>query len=120
MNGSYSYLFVKAILTLGFMLGFLLVSVYALRIYTNKRTVTGKDGAKRPGNASPVKVLHTSALGSKKNLAIVDVAGEVLVLGITPSSINMLAKIEALDAIEDLKKLNSARRPFFSLLQGGL
>ena len=120
MNGSYSYHFVKAILTLGFVLGLLLVSVYAIRIYMNRRTGKDKSGAARAVNASPVMVLHTSALGAKKNIAIVDVAGEVLVLGITPSSINMLAKIEDIGAIEALRKRHSARRPFFNLLQGGL
>ncbi len=120
MNGSYSYHFVKAILTLSFVLGLLLVSVYAIRVYMNRRMGKDKSGATRAFNASPVLVLHTSALGSKKNIAIVDVAGEVLVLGITPSSINMLAKIEGLDAIEALRKRHSAKRPFFSLLQGGL
>lgn len=120
MNGSYSYHFVKAILTLSFVLGLLLVSVYAIRVYMNRRMGKDKSGATRAVNASPVLVLHTSALGSKKNIAIVDVAGEVLVLGITPSSINMLARIEGLDAIEALRKRHSARRPFFNLLQGGL
>ena len=121
MNGSYSYHFVKAILTLSFVLGLLLVSVYAIRVYMNRRMGKDKSGAtRRAFNASPVLVLHTSALGSKKNIAIVDVAGEVLVLGITPSSINMLAKIDGLDAIEALRKRHSAKRPFFSLLQGGL
>ena len=120
MNGAYSYLFVKAILTLAFVLGLLLVSVYAIRLYMGRRAGTEQNGGGRPGNAPPVKVLFSSGIGSKKNLAIVDVAGEVLVLGITQTSINLLTKIDDSDAIEELKKRCSAKRPFFSLLQGGL
>lgn len=120
MNGPYSYLFVKAVLTLGFVLGLLIVSVYALRLYMNRRTGAGGSGAGKAHSAQPVQVLHTSAIGSKKTLAIVEVAGEVLVLGITPSSINMLSKLEDLEAIGELKRRHSAKRPLFSLLQGGL
>jgi len=120
MNGSYSYLFVKAVLTLGFVLGLLLVSVYALKLYMNRRIGAAKSGGARPSGASPVRVLHTSVIGSKKNLAIVEVAGEVLVLGITPSSISMLSKVVDDSAIEELKKRHSGKRAFFSLLQGGL
>lgn len=120
MSGSYSYHFVKAVLTLGFFLGLLLVCAYAIKLYMSRRSGTGASAGTGQEGAATVKVLHSSALGAKKNLAIVDVAGEVLVLGITPSSINMLTKVTDIDAIDRLKKRHSAKRPFFGLLQGGL
>jgi flagellar biogenesis protein FliO len=121
MSGSYSYHFVKAVITLGFFLGLLLVCAYAIKLYMSRRSLGAGGTGKGVGNASAtVRVLHSSALGAKKNLAIVDVAGEVLVLGITPSSINMLTKVTDREAIDLLKKRHSAKRPLFGLLQGGL
>jgi len=118
MSAEYSYLFVKAVLTLGFVLCLLLVAVYAIRFYMNR--TGGRTNGTNPKGTALVRVLHTSGLGSKKNLAIVDVAGEVLVLGLTQSSINMLTKVEDPAAIEEIKRRHSAKRPLFSLLQGGL
>ncbi|HAO93669.1 MAG: flagellar biosynthetic protein FliO [Deltaproteobacteria bacterium] len=112
MTGSYAYLLVKAVLTLVFVLGLLGVSLYALKWYMAKG---GKTSSRGP---SPVKVLFTAVLGQKKNLAIVEVAGEVIVLGITPNAISFLTKIEKNETIEELKKGNG-RRGLLGLFQGG-
>jgi len=113
MTGSYAYLLVKAVLTLVFVLGLLGVSLYALKWYMAKggKTASGR-------GPSPVKVLFTAVLGQKKNLAIVEVAGEVIVLGITPNAISFLTKIEKNETIEELKKGNG-RRGLLGLFQGG-
>ena len=53
--------------------------------------------------------------------AIVEVAGEVLVLGLTPQSITFLTKVEDAAAKEELRKLGENRkRPLLGLLQGGI
>lgn len=115
MNDSYTYLLVKSILTLVFTLGLLGLAMYAL-----KRFMKGSSRGKN-GPANPVKVVTTAFLGPKKNIAVVEVAGEMLVLGLTPASITFLSKIENKEAVEELKKLKDSRkRPFLSLLQGGL
>ncbi|MBI1911751.1 MAG: flagellar biosynthetic protein FliO [Deltaproteobacteria bacterium] len=116
MTDSYTYLLIKAILTLVFVLGLLGVSFYALKSYMAKG---GKKGQNRFAN--PVKVITTSFLGQKKNIAIVEVAGEMLVLGITPTSITFLTRIERGEAIEELKKLESSRsKNFLSIFQNGI
>lgn len=122
MTGSYAYLLIKAILTLAFVLGLLALCVYAIRLYMNGRGgAKGAGSGARPGrNDAPVKVLFTSFLGAKKNLAIVEVAGEVLVLGVTPTTINFLTRIEDGRAVEELKRNQGRRNPFLKIFQGGL
>lgn len=112
MNDSYLYLLTKAVITLVFVLGLLGVSLYALKQYMKRG---GKGAAK---SKPPVKVLNTFILGQKKNLAIVEVAGEIIVLGITPASIHFLTKIEREDSIEELKKFQGAgTRSIFNMFQ---
>lgn len=110
MNESYLYLFIKAIVTLAVVLG-----VMALVLYALKRFLNLAPGAN--GGSNPVKVLSTSFLGPKRNLAIVEVAGEVLVLGITPASITCLTKVEDPKKIDELKKMNASKKSIFGLFQ---
>ncbi|MFQ5736243.1 MAG: FliO/MopB family protein [Thermodesulfobacteriota bacterium] len=121
MTGSYTYLLIKALLTLVFVLGLLAMSVYAIRFFMNRRTDKGGTG---PGQGAkggaPVKVLFTSFLGAKKNLAVVEVAGTVLVLGVTQSSISFLTKIEDEGAVEELKRHRARKNPLLGIFQGGL
>lgn len=105
MNDSYMYLLVKAIITLGFVLGLMGASLYALKYYMGRKG--GKAGSSRPGD--PVKVLKTFFLGQKRNLTIVEVAGEVLVLGVTPTSVNLITKLERRESVEELRKISGSR-----------
>lgn len=114
MTDSYSYLLIKAALTLVFVLGMMGAALFAVRRFTRR---SGRGGGARP--SSPIKVLSTFFLGQKKNLAIVEVAGEVLVLGITPNSITCLTKVERNEAVQELKKLEASRAiPFFNAFKG--
>lgn len=54
-----------------------------------------------PGNESPIQVLHTHALGGNRNLQVVDVGGQVLLLGNgdgAPQLVKDLTGTEAADA----------------------
>lgn len=116
MTDSYLYLLVKSILTLLFVLGLMGAALYALRLYMRK---SGSSPAK--GTKAPVKVITTAFLGPKRNIAVVEVAGEVLVLGLTPQTISFLTKVEDAGAREELKKLGENRkRPLLGLFQGGM
>lgn len=115
MTDSYTYLLLKAVITLVFVLGLLGLSLYALKYYMNR---AGKQGTRL---ASPVRVLNTFFLGQKKNLAIVEVAGEVLVLGITPSAVTFLTRLEKGEAVEELKKTQGSRsRTILNLFNQGV
>ncbi|MBI5491669.1 MAG: flagellar biosynthetic protein FliO [Deltaproteobacteria bacterium] len=114
MTDSYSYLLIKAVLTLVFVLGVMGVVLYAVRYYMRR---SGRGGGAKA--SSPIKLLSTFFIGQKKNLAIVEVAGEVLVLGITPNSITCLTKVERNEALQELRKLEPSRAiPFFNVFKG--
>ena len=67
--------------------------VLALLWVLQKRLVTG---ARRSGKASaPVTVVARQGLGAKASVGVVDVEGERLVLGVTESSVTVLAASEA-------------------------
>lgn len=111
MTDSYTYLLIKAVITLTFVLGLLGVSLYALKYYLKR---SGKGAG--AGGANPVRVLNTFFLGQKKNLTIVEVAGEVLVLGVTPASVSFLTKLEKKESVEELKRAaGSGQRNILSL-----
>jgi flagellar biogenesis protein FliO len=55
-----------------------------------------------------IKVLAASDLGGKRTIAVVEVADEVLVLGIAPQQISLLSKVENLEVVQRLK---AAERP---------
>lgn len=112
MIESYSYHLVKALLTLLFVIVVMGGGLYLLRGFMNKK------GLLKKGAKIPVKVLSTSYLGQKKNITLVDVAGEVLVLGVTPSSINLLTKVEDLDSLERLREEGGETQKFSSILSG--
>ena len=103
MTDQYGYMLVKAVLTLAFVLGLIGVSLYALRYWMKKGGMAG--ATKR---RAPVRVLTTTFLGNKRNLTIVEVTGEILVLGITPTSITFLTKIEDPAAVEELRAIKTA------------
>lgn len=113
MDGNYTYMFIKAVFTLVFVLGILGLSVYAMKYFAGK----SKKGIVA---RNPVKVISTSFLGPKKNLAIVDVAGEILVLGVTQASITCLARLESPDSVAEIKKYGDSKRNILSLFSKGV
>ena len=114
MTESYAYLFTKAIVTLAFVLVLLGAALYAFRYFIGRRGGVGLNGLK-----TPIKVLTTSFLGPKRNLAIVDVAGELLVLGITPESITCLTRLDRPpEVMDELRRLGDAQpRSLFKLFR---
>ncbi|OGQ60489.1 MAG: hypothetical protein A3J24_05130 [Deltaproteobacteria bacterium RIFCSPLOWO2_02_FULL_53_8] len=102
MTGSYAYMLLKAVFSLAVVLALLGLFLYMLKAFMKK---TGSRGS---ASAKPVEVLGVYPLDYKKNLTVVDVAGEVIVLGVTPSSVNLVAKIENPAAMEELKRLGEA------------
>jgi flagellar biogenesis protein FliO len=62
-----------------------------------------------------IKVLAASDLGGKRTIAVVEVADEVLVLGIAPQQISLLSKVEKPEVVRRLKAAERPQ-PAFSLL----
>jgi flagellar protein FliO/FliZ len=106
---------VKAILALVVVLG-----VFGGAVYVYKNFLLGKVRAvgRFGGLNSPIKVLSKSYLEPRKHIAIVDVAGEVLVLGITQTSISFLTKLEEPEAIEAVRNVKAqSSRSFIDVLK---
>ncbi len=94
--GDYSYMLLRSVLALGFVVALMVGGMYAFRRLSLMRG--------SPSGALPVSVISRAFMGQKSSIAIVDVAGEVLVLGISPNAINLLLKVEDPGVIEELKK----------------
>jgi flagellar biogenesis protein FliO len=58
-----------------------------------------------------IKVLAASDLGGKCRLAVVEVADEVLVVGIAPQQISLLSKVEGSETVRRLKTVERPQPP---------
>lgn len=70
----------------------LVLGMIALIVYGARRFLGLRMGAWRPGG--PIRVLSRSYLGVKKEVALIEVGGEYLLLGITPDSISLLTRFD--------------------------
>jgi flagellar biogenesis protein FliO len=59
------------------------------------------------GSSGVVKVLTTSSIGVKKQISVVDVAGEIIVLGISGDSITMLTTIDNMESADRLRRASN-------------
>ena len=84
----------KMISMFAVVLGFMFLIFFGFKKYVLKNTAFG-------GGNKLVSVLGTWFLGPKKNIALVEVAGEVLVLGISQENITLLSNITSDEKIEE-------------------
>jgi flagellar protein FliO/FliZ len=69
-------------------------------IYAAKRWSREKD---KGGQKARIEILHQFHMGPKKSLALIRVAGEAILVGITDQNINMLKTITLIDdELEDI------------------
>jgi len=86
---------IKMLSALGIVLGGMFVLFYFMKRYL-KRNAIGSTG-------KLIKVLASSYIGVKKSIALVEVPGAVLVVGITHDNISLLSKIEDKDTLDNFK-----------------
>ena len=86
----------KMISMFAVVLGLMFLVFFGFKKYVLKNTAFG-------GGNKLVNVLGTWFLGPKKNIALVEVAGEVLVLGISQENITLLSSIIDEEKIEEIK-----------------
>jgi flagellar protein FliO/FliZ len=96
----YSYMLLRSILALGLVAVLVAGAVYVLRV------LSGRSGSAM--GSAPVSVTSRAFIGQKSSIAIVDVAGEVLVLGVSPNAINLLLRIDDPETLKTLR-LSPAR-----------
>jgi flagellar biosynthetic protein FliO len=85
----------RMLTTLSLVLGLIFLLFFGFKKYVLKNTAFG--GGKL------VKVLSTSFLAPKKNITLVEVAGEILVLGVSDQNISLLTSIREPRRIEEIK-----------------
>jgi flagellar protein FliO/FliZ len=87
----------KTVSALLIVLSLMLMIVYFVKKYLLKEgSLLGMD--------KQIKVLSTSYIAPKKSINLVEVAGEILVLGMTANNITFLNKIENKETIEKIKR----------------
>ncbi len=86
----------RMITMLSLVVGLMFVLFYLFKKFVLKNTPFG-------GSGKLVQVLGTGFLGPKKNIALVEVAGEVLVLGVSEDNISLLTNIQDPEQIERIK-----------------
>jgi len=99
--GDYAYLLMKTILALGLVVVLILGTMYAFRLVQGRGYSSGR--------GFPIRVLARGFLGQKGSLVVVEVAGEVLVLGISPGAVNLLLRIDDEEVISGLRSRAGAR-----------
>ena len=96
----------QMLVALGIVLGGLLGVFYLLKRYL-KRDAGGVKG-------QFIRVIANQYVGIKKNIALVEVPGSVLVVGISNDKISLLTRIEDKEVLEDLQQRASGTTPSFS------
>jgi len=95
------WMFIKMIIVLG---------IFAGGFYYFYRFITKKSGIGLFGGEA-VKVLSVAPLGQNKFLQVVDLAGKVLVIGVTDNAINLISEITDRDQIDRIRILSNRTPP---------
>lgn len=95
---------VKTFAMFALVLGLMFLVFYLFKRFVLKNTVFG-------GNDKLIQVLGTGFLGPKKNIVLVEVAGEVLVLGMSNDNISLLSQIQDKEKIEQIKAAAGKENP---------
>ena len=85
----------KMLSALGIVLGGMFVLFYFMKRYLKRDSIGSTEKL--------IKVLASSYIGIKKSIALVEVPGAVLVLGITNDNISLLSKIEDKDILDNFR-----------------
>lgn len=98
---SYTWLVVKTLIVLGALIG---------GFYYFFRFVTKKTGIQTLGR-DVIKILSVVPVGQNKFLQVVDLAGKVMVIGVSDSSINLITEIKDKDEIDRIRLMSSKSSP---------
>jgi flagellar protein FliO/FliZ len=97
---------VQMLMALAIVLGGLFVVFYFVKRFL-KRDVSG--------SGDPlIRVIANRYIGVKKNIALVEVPGAVLVLGVSNDNISLLSKIEDPVVLDGIKQETSRMTPSFA------
>ena len=94
---SFSSSVIKMVTALGIVLSLLFAVVYLVKKYLGKKIGLA-------GQEQKIRVLTSTYLGPKKSIALVEVAGEKIVVGVTATHISMLTKVGKEKDFEEVLK----------------
>ena len=99
--------FLKMASALAVTLGIMLITIYLLK-KAMKRTGVVNDGL--------MKILSTQYLGPKNSIMLIDVLGDILVIGVSSNQISLLTKIVDHNSLEQLENIQGqgGKNPPFS------
>jgi flagellar protein FliO/FliZ len=89
--------FLKMIFALSIVLGIMVAAAYFFRRFLRQPLVGGDDG-------SLIQVVATKYLGPKNSIMLVDVLGELIVVGVSNNQMSVITTIVDPDARERMKK----------------
>ena len=96
----------QTLTALGIVLGGLLLLLWLMKRFLNKNLV-GR-------NRQLIKVIASQYVGLKKNIALVQVPGSLLVVGLSSNQVCLLAKIEDQTILEAIQSASPDAAPSFS------
>ena len=96
----------QMLMALGIVLGGLLVVFYLFKRHLKR----GVSGTKK----QLIRIIASQYIGIKKHIALVEVPGTILVVGVSNDKISLLTKIEDKAILEDLRQEASGITPSFS------
>jgi flagellar biosynthetic protein FliO len=91
---------------LGIVLGGLLLVFYFMKRYLKRNG--------RGSNGQLIKVIANQYIGVKKNIALVEIPGSILVLGLSTDKITMLTQIEDKAIIQTIQQGSRGVSPTFT------
>ena len=98
----------------------IVVAILILVLFVMKRFLYFKGGS---GHGQFIKILFSHHVTPKERIALIDVVGEKIVIGITPENITFLTKLEkpeALDRIESLEASGASHGLFAGFLKSSI
>lgn len=98
---SYGWLIFKTIIVLGLLVG---------GFYYFYRFVTKKTGMHLVGR-DVIKILSIVPVGQNKFLQVIDLAGRIMVIGVSDSNINLITEIDEKDEIDRIRLMSSKSSP---------
>jgi flagellar biosynthetic protein FliO len=91
---------------LAIVVGGLLVAFYLMKRFFNRDAGGSRNAL--------IRVIASQYIGVKKNIALVEVPGTVLVLGISSDRISLLTKIEDQSVLDGIKDITPRLTPSFA------
>lgn len=104
---------VRMVSALAITLGILFFIFFLLRWFFSKRGASA-------GSRGLIRVISTTYLGSKRSLVLAEIAGQKVVLGLSPQAITLLTRIDSQESLERISAADrdvQAGRPFLWYLE---